>query len=238
MRQSYITRRGLPPERVEVIPTWQDEGMFLKLPERSQAAKNYGVKEDCFTFLFLGNIGPVAGVEHLIHSYGQAGLKETQLVVVGEGTEKQTCMRLAANTGANIRFLSEPRIDRVPLVQSLADVCLLPVRRGAALTSIPSKLSSYLLSQKPVLASVDSDSESARVIAAADCGWVVPPQETNRLADKMRVVARMPAGELADSGRRGRRYAFENLSKGRGVLRLASVLFEVAARKGSANGSN
>jgi glycosyltransferase involved in cell wall biosynthesis len=238
MRQTYITNRGLPPDRVEVIHTWQDEDMFLKPPQRSEAARHYDVKEDCFTFLFLGNIGPVAGVEHLIHSYGRAGLRETQLVVVGEGTEKQACMRLATGTGANIRFISEPRIERVPMVQSLADVCLLPVRRGAAFTSIPSKLSSYLLSQKPVLASVDSDTESARVIEAADCGWVVSPEETNPLADKMAAVARMPRGELHALGRRGREFALEHLSKSRGVQRLAAVLLDAAARKPNRNGSN
>jgi glycosyltransferase involved in cell wall biosynthesis len=238
MRQTYITNRGLPPDRVEVIHTWQDEDLFLKLPQRTEAARHYNVKKDCFTFLFLGNIGPVAGVEHLIRSYAQAGLRETQLVVVGEGTEKETCMRLAAGTGANIRFLSEPRIDRVPLVQSLADVCLLPVRRGAAFTSIPSKLSSYLLSQKPVLASVDNDAESARVIGVAECGWVVAPEETNSLADKMRIVAQMPAVELGAYGRRGREYALEHLSKSRGVRRLAAVLLEAAARKPNRNGSN
>lgn len=238
MRQTYITNRGLPPERVEVLHTWQDEDMFLKLPQRAEAARHYGVKEGCFTFLFLGNIGPVAGVEHLIHSYSQAGLKETQLVVVGEGTEKQACMRLAAGTGANIRFLSEPRIDRVPLVQSLADVCLLPVRRGAAFTSIPSKLSSYLLSQKPVLAPVDNDTESSRVIGAADCGWVVPPEETNRLANKMAAVAGMPASELDACGRRGREYALEHLSKRCGVQRLAAILLGAAARKPHRNARN
>jgi glycosyltransferase involved in cell wall biosynthesis len=238
MRQTYITTRGLPAERVEVIHTWQDESLFLKLPERSEAARIYGIKEDCFTFLFLGNIGPVAGVEHLIHCFAEAGLKESQLVIVGEGTEKRSCVQLAAGTGANVRFLSEPRLERVPLLQSLADVCLLPVRRGAAFTSIPSKLGSYLLSEKPVLASVDEDTESGRVIAAADCGWVVRPQETKELSDKMRAIARMPAGELAVRGRRGREYALEHLSKCRGVRRLASVLLEAAAQKANANGSN
>jgi hypothetical protein len=114
----------------------------------------------------------------------------------------------------------------------------LPVRRGAAFTSIPSKLSSYLLSEKPVLASVDNDSESARVITAADCGWIVPPEETNRLADRMRAVARIPAGELAVRGRRGREYALEHLSKSRGVRRLAAVLLQVAAQRVNGNRSN
>lgn len=238
MRRSYINTRGLAPERIEVIHTWQDESVFLELPERSEAAAIYGVKEDCFTFLYLGNIGPVAGVEHLIHSFAQAGLKGSQFIIVGEGTEKQACVQLAAATGANIRFLSEPRTDRVPLVQSLADVCLLPVRRGAAFTSIPSKLSSYLLSAKPVLASVDSESESARVVTAAGCGWTVAPEERDELADRMREVTRIPAGELTARGRRGREYALEHLSKKRGVQRLASILLETAARKTNSNGSN
>lgn len=238
MRQSYIRTRGVEPDRIEVVSTWQDESLFLNLPERSQAAVTYGVKGDCFTFLFLGNIGPVAGVEHLIHSFAQAKLKHSQFIIVGEGTEKQACVQLAATTGANIRFLSEPRTERVPLLQSLADVCLLPVRRGAAFTSIPSKLSSYLLSAKPVLAAVDQQSESARIVAAGNCGWIVPPEESNVLAERMREVTRKSPAELAAHGLRGREYALEHLSKKRGVHRLASILLEAAARKVNGIGSN
>jgi len=230
MRQAYVASRKIPQERVTVLPTWQDESLFLRLPLRSEAAKVYGVREDHLTFFYLGNIGPVAGVDHLIHSFGQAGLENSQLLIVGEGTEKAACVQLANHyRQAQIRFLSDPKIDNVPLLQSLADICLLPVRQGAALSSIPSKLSSYMLSAKPVLASVDSESETAQVIRAADCGWIVEPENQKALRAQIQSLARCQRAELVETGLRGRSYALEHLSRSRGVRRLAAVLLEANA---------
>lgn len=228
MRQTYIRSRGLPAQRVAVVGTWQDETPFLLLPEREEAAQAYGVPTDRFTFLFLGNIGPVAGVEHLIEGFSRASLSGAQLVIAGEGTRKPACLELAKRCPGKIRFLSEPNVKRVPLLQALADVCLLPVRRGAAISSIPSKLSSYMLSAKPVVASVDEQSDSARLIRTARCGWVIPPEEADALAQKMKEMTFLEPEDLAERGLSGRSYALEHLSKTRGVQRLGDMLIGAA----------
>jgi len=232
MRQAYIRTRGLPASRVEVVRTWQDESLFERLPTRAEAAEKYGVQAGRFSFLFLGNMGPVAGVEHLIESFALAGLSEDQLALIGEGTEKARCAELARNSGAKVAFLSDRSIESIPWLQSLGDVCLPPVRRGAALSSIPSKLSSYMLSAKPVLASVDLESESARVIMSSGCGWVVAPEDAKALSEKMREVKELGANELGARGRRGRHYALEHLSKSRGVERLARIILEAVGTNG------
>src|ERR1041385_768930 len=177
--------------------------------------KKYQLDPNYFTFLFLGNIGPVAGVQHLIESFILADLKRSQLVIIGEGTEKNRCISLAQSCG-NIRFLADPDIANVPWLQSLADVCLLPVRRGAALSSIPSKLSPYMLSAKPIIASVDAESDSAHIIRSSNCGWVIEPEQQSELSAKMREVEQADPSELSNRGERGRAYALEHLSKNRG----------------------
>ena len=140
-------------------------------------------------------------------------------------------MQLARQSQANIQFLADPEMANVPLLQSLADVCLLPVKRGAASSSIPSKLSAYMLSGKPVLASVDANSDSARLIRTADCGWVVEPEDRTALAQTMRELCSQATGTLAATGARGRGYALEHLSKKQGVKKLAAIILEAVGRK-------
>ena len=230
MRQVYESTRHVPAEQLEIIPPWQDEAPFLKAPDRQEAARQYKVRADLFTFLYLGNIGPVAGVGHLIQSFGRAALPQAQLLIIGEGSEKEACVKLAKGTSDKIVFLTEPDVRKVPLLQALADVCLLPMRRGSGVSSIPSKLSAYMLSGKPVLASVDDESETARVIHAADCGWVTEPENIEALCDQMRRLAVPGAGILAANGDKGRKYALAHLSRSSGVQKMASILLE-AARK-------
>jgi glycosyltransferase involved in cell wall biosynthesis len=239
MRQIYERDRRLPSARLVVVPTWQDESLFLNLPKRTAASRHYNVAPDLFTFVYAGNIGPVAGVEHLIRSFAMAGLAQSQLVVGGQGTRKEACVELARRSPASIRFLSDPDVGNVPLMQALADVCLLPARRGAALCSIPSKLSAYMLSAKPVLASVDAESDSAALIRQADCGWVIEPEQPEVMAQMMRKVARCDPTQLAATGRRGRSYALAHLGSTQSVNNLAATILAAAApNRDHASGQN
>lgn len=229
MRHAYIESRGLTPEKVITIMNWLDERRFDVLPARSEACAYYGITEDRFTFLYFGNIGPVAGVEDLIVAFHTAGLKQAQLIVAGSGSSKASCVALASRLGAcNVRFVPVPYDGDVSLLQSLGHVCLLPMRQGAGMTSIPSKLLAYLFSAKPVLATLDTGCETARCIREAQCGWVGEPEGIVWLADKMRAIAAMPASELAEIGQRGKQYGLAHFSRTVGVSRLANTILNAA----------
>jgi glycosyltransferase involved in cell wall biosynthesis/GNAT superfamily N-acetyltransferase len=225
MRRTYVENRGFPPEKVLTIMDWVDERRFATLPARAAACARYGIPEDPFTFLFLGNIGPVAGVEGLIEAFHAAGLKQAQLVIAGDGSSKAACVQLAQRLGASaVRFVSDPDAGHVPLLQSLGHVCLLPLRKGAGLSSIPSKLIAYLLSAKPVLATLDAGSDSARFLHEAQCGWVGEPENFEWLAAKMAQIAALPPPVLETMGQRGRTYGLEHFSMSEGLRSLRGVI--------------
>lgn len=225
MRRTYVENRGLPSEKVQTIFNWVDESRFEILPSRVAACAHYEIPEDRFTFLYLGNIGPVAGVESLIEAFHAAGLKQAQLVIAGDGSSKAGCVELARRLGVNgVRFVSDPDVGNVPLLQSLGHVCLLPLRKGAGMSSIPSKLMAYLLSGKPILATVDADSDTAGAVSEAQCGWVGEPENNQALAMKMTEVAALPPADLEAMGQRGRAYGLAHFSKAAGVRKLANVI--------------
>lgn len=224
MKALYVEERGIPAKAITTIPTWQDEAPFASLPERGLACRHYGIPGGVFTFLYLGNIGQVAGVDVTIRAFHLAGLADAQLVIAGDGTGKASCAQLARELGGAVHFISDPEVGNVPLLQSLADVCLLPLRRGAGSSSIPSKLSAYLLSAKPVLASLDDDCDTARMIRHSGCGWVVPAEDAVELAVRMREVTALHPAKLSALGGRGREYALAHLGKTQGVRRLSELV--------------
>ena len=229
MRRTYVENRGLMSGKVVTVLDWVDEHRFERLPERSKACAQYGVPEDRFTFLYLGNIGPVAGVELLIEAFHTARLPQAQLVIAGDGSAKAACVGRARSLGAGeVRFISDLEAGNVPFLQSLGHVCLLPLRKSAGMSSIPSKLMAYLLSAKPVLATVDAESDTARTVLEAQCGWVGEPEDVPGLAEKMRDVAAVPAAELDRIGQRGRSYGLAHYSKAVGVRKLADTVLSAA----------
>jgi glycosyltransferase involved in cell wall biosynthesis len=225
MRRTYVQSRHVPREKVIIVNNWQDDQLFAELPQRSAACARFEVPEAPFTFTYLGNIGPVAGVDLLIRSFCRARLNHAQLLIIGGGSAKPANVSLARELGAaNVRFISDADARNVPLLQSMAHVCLLPVRKGAAMSSIPSKVMSYMFSARPILAALDAKSDIARVIAEAGCGWIGEPEDVAALAAKMRDLAVMPLQELESLGQRGRSYALAHYSKGAGARKLADVV--------------
>ena len=225
MRRTYLGSRGTPAPKVVTVNLWQDERLFAELPSKQAACARYGVPADRFTFLYLGNIGPVAGVDFLIRAFHAAGLEAAQLVIVGDGSAKNACLDLVRLLSAgNVRFISDQEVANVPLLQSMADVCLLPMARGTGMSSIPSKLSAYMLSGKPVLATVETGSDTANVILQADCGWIGDSEDLHWLAAKMGEVSALAASALCSLGQNGRQFGLANFSKTNGVSRLGELI--------------
>jgi glycosyltransferase involved in cell wall biosynthesis len=236
MRRTYVEGRQIPDNKVTTISSWQDELLFEDAPAREESCKRYGVPANRFTFLFLGNIGPVAGVDLLIRSFCEARLKGAQLLIAGGGSAREAAMDLSRKLGAkSVYFISDPDARNVPVLQSMADVCLLPMKRGSGMSSIPSKLPAYMFSAKPVLATVDSGSDTARAIQAANCGWVDQPECLTDLVARMRHVAQLPAAELGQIGERGRVYGLREFSKVSGVQRATDAILNVLPQHRTAN---
>ncbi len=106
----------------------------------------------------------------------------------------------------------------------MADVLILPLKKGAGKYSIPSKLAGYMLSGKPVLAYIDTNSDAADIVTKAGCGWVISAGDETALINKMRELGNIPGGTLSIIGKAGRTYALEHLSKKANLEKLIQTI--------------
>jgi glycosyltransferase involved in cell wall biosynthesis len=171
----------------------------------------------------------VAGVDFIIKCFAIAGIQKARLIIAGSGSMKKSCFELASSfKSAHIEFWDVPT-GHVAEIQDKADVMLLPVKNGAAMSSIPSKLSAYMFSQKPVISCVEETSDTANAIKRANCGWVVPPENTDQLMRLFRTVITIPESELLFYGKNGFQYALENFSKENNLPKLVNLIHETAS---------
>jgi glycosyltransferase involved in cell wall biosynthesis len=227
MKISFIQTRGISADKITLIRNWQDESEFVAYRALKERERLSDQESKPFIFMYLGNIGPVAGVDFIIRSFALANLSEARLVIAGSGSMKAACYEIASSyQNANIIFEDVPA-GKVPEIQDQADVMLLPVRRGGAMSSIPSKLSAYLFSEKPVIACVEENSDTAYAIRSANCGWIVPPEDSVKLVETFQMVFSIPKPELHRYGINGFRYAEENFSKKKNLKKLVHLINEV-----------
>jgi glycosyltransferase involved in cell wall biosynthesis len=220
MKEHLVKTRGLNPENVSVVINWQDESEFIAYQEKNKA-KAY----EKFTFMYMGNIGPVAGVDLLIDAFSKVKITDSRLVIAGSGSMKEMLKEKAKNN-PNVEFWDVPN-GKVPEIQAQADVMLLPIKKGAASSSIPSKLPAYMFSAKPIIGCMDEDSYTAEAIRESKGGFVIEPENAQSLTEMMAKMAAMDAAELETIGKSGQRYALEHFAKTKNLTKLVNAIESV-----------
>ena len=224
----YLSKtRCIGKSHFVAIRNWQDERDFVEYAKKHSNDK----KEDStFTFMYMGNIGPLAGIEVLFDALREAQLSNVRLVVAGSGSAKQSLMEKAKSyQECLIEFWDVPA-GKVPETQSKADVMCLPVKKGYAMSSIPSKLPAYMFSKKPVLASVDAESDTALCIRENHAGWVALPEDAKSVAKAMKEAYSLSSEELNKIGENGFEFAIETLSR-KNLKKLADACLEAIRNK-------
>jgi len=81
MKRILSKTRQISPGKISVVCNWQDESVFISFQKTIKEPLISGK----FVFMYLGNIGPVAGVELLIESFAEANIENSTLVIAGSG---------------------------------------------------------------------------------------------------------------------------------------------------------
>ena len=231
-RQAYREKRKIPESKISVIQNWQDCDEFVRtsLPKEEILIRyNLTESKGKFIYMYLGNIGPVAGVDKILASFSKIENGTSFLIIAGSGTARDKCRLLAQKLRiANIVFIEvPPGLNHVAELQSISDVLLLPVSPDAANSSIPSKLIAYMLSGKPVITSADMASETALTVNAAGCGWITRSNEADEWADVMKTTLNTSRVILDEMGQSGFDYAIKNFSRSESLKKISLLISNV-----------
>jgi glycosyltransferase involved in cell wall biosynthesis len=197
--------RNIPRNRYLIVNNWQNDEDFENISNSSP--------EDKIRFVFVGSINVHANVEIIIKAFAEAKIPQSELVLYGGGNQKEYCMELVKQMGLeNVRF-DFVRREQIPLVQSQASVLVFALPNGNGNLCLPSKMTSYMLSGKPILASVDQDSATTRYINEARCGLSVKPDSIMALIEGFKKMAAMSREQLQVFGDNSVKFAHKNLTR-------------------------
>jgi colanic acid biosynthesis glycosyl transferase WcaI len=198
--------KGVPDDKIAVIPNFVDVDFIHPLPRHNDFSKAQGLDEK-FVLLFAGNVGMSQGLGKVLDAAHLLEDREDILfLIVGNGTAKPGLQDYAEELGLeNVRFLSfQPRED-LPEMYASSDVCLVPLRKGVATDSVPSKLLTITAAGRPLIASVDRDSDTYRFVEKAECGLWVEPENPDALTEAILTLYHDP-DRRERLGRNGREY--------------------------------
>ncbi len=215
--------RRLPRDHYVVMNNWQNDEDFMDLPKKE-------ITGNRIIFAYVGSINVHANVELIIKAFHKANLDNAELRIYGGGNRKEQCMALVKELRTeNISFGLVSR-EEVPAIQAKADVTVFALPKGNGGICLPSKMTSYMLSGKPILASIDKGSTAERYINEAQCGFAVEPDNFDTLAEGFRQFGTMDKATLKQMSKNSRRFAEENLTRRANLPKVIEII-ESAIKK-------
>ncbi len=224
--------RASGARRVEFLPNAADLERFDRDrragADRASWRRRLGVAPGAFVAMYVGNHGPVYGLENLLSAAGELAAEgdDTVVVLVGDGTRKAALREQAAARGlANVVFVDPVPKSEVPGLLGAADVGL-HVLADVALFRFgvsPNKVYDYFAASLPVV--TNCPGAVGALVEGAGAGVAVAPEA---LADGVRSVRARPAAGRRALGTAGREYLEQGRSRRHVADRLAALLDEVA----------
>ena len=205
MADYLSTTRKLPRDKYLVVNNWQNDEDF----DEYQNVIPKGIMR----FVFVGSINLHANVDLIIKAFADAKIPNSELILYGGGNRKDYCVELVKQMGLKNVLFDFVRRDQIAKVQSQASVLVLALPSGNGNLCLPSKMTSYMLSGKPILASVDQDSATTRYIMDAQCGLSVEPDSIPSLVEGFKKMADMSNEQLQFYADNSRKFAKQHLTR-------------------------
>jgi glycosyltransferase involved in cell wall biosynthesis len=223
-----LEQKGASAERIVVIPNWVDTAAIVPQPRDNVWARENGLA-DRFVVMHSGNVGHPQNLDVLIRAATfLRDLDDLAIVIVGGGARRGELIELAERLETDaVRFLGYQPRDTLSLSLSAAQLHYVGLGRGLSGYVVPSRMYGILSAGRPVLVAADADSETAGIVQKVRCGFLVPPNRPEIVAETIR-AAHDGRHDLEELGRRGRDYVVAEADRSIAIGRYRSLLRELA----------
>ncbi|HID24078.1 MAG TPA: glycosyltransferase WbuB [Planctomycetaceae bacterium] len=219
-----LAQRGIPPEKLILIPNGANTDLFRPQPEAGRALRHELGLEGCFLVLYAGIHGVAQGLEVvLLAAQRLLQTPEVCFLFVGEGPCKADLTRMREELGlSNVTMLSAQPRERIPAYLSAADVALVPLRRLDLFKgAVPSKMFDAWACGCPVILTVDG--EARWILEQAQAGLFVEPESPEALVEAIRFLSEH-RDLCREYGANGRRFVERHYSRQVQAQRLVELL--------------
>ena len=215
--KANLLAKGVPGEKVEVIPNWVDTEVLRPLPKDNPVSRRHGLARS-FVVMYSGIIS-ISSYDTLVRILEAAKLladdPRIKVVIVGEGFKGKDLKAKAEALGAeNVILLPFQPYDDLPSMLAAADGLFVPLDKAKSLLSVPSKLYNYLAAGRPILGLATEASEVCRIITGVGCGVCASPDDPAAIAGAVSRLAAEPEERRA-MGEKSRAYVVETYSRDR-----------------------
>jgi len=216
---------GGTTRQISVIPNWADVALVTPVPKADPALLHELGLVDKFVVQCAGNMGRAQGVENMLRA---AGLlkeeKDIHFLFIGAGAKRRWMENEVSDKHlSNVTLLDQrPRSDQ-PNFLNACDIAMASLLPGMTGAGVPSRMYNIMAAGKPIIAIAGPDSELSLVVQEERIGWVVPPDQPEKLMEVI-LEAKAHPEALCLMGKRARGIAEAKYSPDRIISTYSELL--------------
>jgi colanic acid biosynthesis glycosyl transferase WcaI len=184
-----LLSRGVPPDKIAVIPNGVDVRQFAPLP--CPPANN-----GKFVCAYIGTVGMAHGLEVILRAAQKLksrGGSDVEFWIVGDGAERRRLQHEAESSGlTNVFFTGLVPKTCMPGLIAACNACLVHLKRAELFeTVIPSKIFESMAMNVPVIMGVRGPART--IVEEAGAGLAMTPEDEDSLIAAIDAIQSDPA---------------------------------------------
>ena len=204
--RDVVVGLGVPESRITQITNYSARA--ISNLDKNSARSRFGWASDDFVVIHTGNMGAKQDLENVVKAADSLNsFSKIKIYLVGHGNQ-ETNLKVLCVGKSNIAVLPAVSDSDYSALLSAADLLLVNERSTQMEMSLPSKLTSYLYSERPVIAAVPRGGATWKFLDGV--AELVEAADPVALARVIEELSKQPE-KLADLAGRGRVFADVNL---------------------------
>jgi glycosyltransferase involved in cell wall biosynthesis len=223
VRNVLLDHHCFPPAKVVTVHNGIDSDKFQPSPEfRDVCRKKWGIPPDALIFGSIGRMDNQKGFDVAIELFARLTTerehRDTRLVLVGNGLEKDALMRMAEDNGVSRKVMIIGWSDRPWEIYPAFDVFIMPSRNEGLPFSL---LEAMACGCCPIAMGVGGIPE---VIDDPSVGWLVRSEDRRGFYEAMLETVGAGPERLAEIGRKARKRVISNFDEGKQFSVIAEFI--------------
>ena len=221
MKCTLVEGKGVPPDKVKVIPTW-GRPELKPMSHKQSIRGELGISEGGLLLLYSGNMGIMHPLDPILDAAALLRGEPVRFLFVGDGAKRQHLVRRVEKEGLDqVSFLPFQPEDRFIQLVAASDACLVALEPGLERLAVPSRAYTFLSAGRPLITIMAPEADIARLVTEQGCGWNVTTGE--ELAELIRQLL-SERQELVRRGERARAVYEERFQRERVLEQYARII--------------
>lgn len=210
--RDYLIGKGVPEQKVSLIPNGVDPEMFEVADERALVRKNLRL-DNCFVVTYAGALGLANDIPVILRAAKKlVDQSDIHFLLIGDGKERKNLEELAKTLELrNVTFLgARPKVEMAGLLAA-SDACVATLQNIPMFRmTYPNKVFDYMAAGKPILLGIDG--VIRKVVEECRGGIYFCPSDDDALAKAVRELCK-DRSEGCRMGQRARELVLKNFDR-------------------------